>query len=137
MADLSITSGQVLPGAGAVIQDMISFNAALVAGDVVFKDDETGSAGRADCNAAQADTRTPYGIALNTAAVGQPVRVLRSGRITIGATVTPGTAYFSSSSPGGLCPVGDLTTGMSPTFIGIAVSTTELLVNITPSGVIL
>lgn len=136
MADLSITAANVIAGAGATIVDMTAL-ATIAAGEVVFRDDETERAGRADSNAASADTRTPYGIALNGASAGQPIRVLRSGPITIGATLTAGTAYFLSGNVGALCPAADLSSGMYPSFIGIATSTSVLLVNSTPSGVAL
>ena len=70
-----------------------------------------------------------------TAGIGQPVRVLRSGPCTIGATLTAGVAYYLSDTAGGICPVADLSTGEYPCLVGIATSTTVLDVRFQYSGV--
>ena len=48
------------------------------------------------------------------------------GKITIGATVVPGTMYGISATAGGICPMADLTTGNYVTPLGLAISTTVL-----------
>jgi hypothetical protein len=136
MADLTITAANVVAGAGAVTEDRVAL-AAVTAGQVVYADDVTGNVGLADNNSGTAQIRVVRGIALHAAAIGQPVKVHRSGPLTIGATMTAGVAYYLSATPGGICPVADLSTGMFPTILGIATSTTVLNVNIQAAGVAL
>ena len=136
MADISITATAVLAAADA-ITDNGSAGATVTAGQVVYKDSSDGLWKLADNNSATAAVRTPSGIALNGAATGQPLRVLRSGNLTLNAVLTSGVAYYLSDTPGGICPVADLSTGEYPSIIGIATSTTVLKVNFTTSGVAL
>ena len=136
MADLSITATSVVAGGGAKTVEGIA-GAAITAGQVLYLDSTTNTYKLADNNSATAAARSPDGIALNGAATGQPVEVLTRGRVTIGATMTAGVAYYLSATAGGICPVADLTTGHYPTILGISVSTTVLDVLIHESGVAL
>ncbi|MDB5733226.1 MAG: hypothetical protein JWQ03_3121 [Variovorax sp.] len=137
MADLSITAANVISGAGASIEQAVA-GATVTAGQVIYRDSaDSRKCKLADNNAGTALVRTPKGIALNGAANGQPLAVHERGPITIGATLTPGVAYYLGDTPGGICPVGDLATGEYPTIIGIAISASVLDVNIQPSGVAL
>jgi hypothetical protein len=86
MADLVITAANVLPGSSAVIKEGTA-GAAITAGQVVYADSATNTYKLADCNSATAAVRSPKGIALHAAASGQPIAILTSGLITIGATV--------------------------------------------------
>ena len=136
MADISITATSVIAGGGAKTVEGVA-GASITAGQVVYLDTTTGTYKLADNDSATAAVRSPDGIALNGAASGQPIEVLTRGRVTIGATLTAGVAYYLSGTPGGICPVADLSTGDYPTIIGIAVSTTVLDVLIHESGVAL
>lgn len=136
MSDLSITAASVVAGSNSNTVTG-TLGATVTAGQVVYKDDSDGHWKLADNNSATAAVRVPQGIALNGGASGQPVRVLVSGDITIGATLTAGVVYYLSDTPGGICPVADLASGEYPASIGIATSTTVLKVNITSSGVAL
>jgi hypothetical protein len=133
MSDISISAASVLPGAGAVTEDGLA-GATLTAGQIVYRDTDN-SYKLADCNGASATIRTPRGVALNGASAGQPVRIQKQGEITIGGTLTAGTSYYLSGTPGGLRPVADNTTGDYPSHIGISKSTTVLLLAIAASGV--
>lgn len=82
-------------------------------------------------------TRQVHGIALNSASLNQPVSMIKSGDVTIGATLTAGLDYWLSGTAGGICPRADLTSGMDPILIGVAKSTTLLSVDIQDSGVTL
>lgn len=136
MANLTITAASVIQGEAAVTEQMVAA-VAITAGQVVFRDPVTFRAGLADNNSATVAVRRVRGIALNGAAVGQPVLVLRSGLITIGATLPRGVAFYLSDTPGGICPVADLLTGEFPVILGIAISTTVLNINVQASGVAL
>lgn len=136
MADLSITAANVQRAAGARTANGTA-GATIAAGQVVYLDTAAGTYKLADCDSATAAVRSPAGIALNSASSGQPVEVLTSGGITIGATVTAGVAYYLSPTAGGICPVADLLTGDYPTIIGIATSASVIDVRIHQSGVAL
>lgn len=135
MADLSVTAANVASSAPRIDRKGIA-GATITAGQAVVKA-SNGKYVLADNNSATAALRTPDGIALNGASDGQPLAVHKSGDITIGATLTPGTTYFLSDTPGGICAVGDLAAGEYPCIIGIARSASVLRVNITAAGVAL
>ena len=136
MADLTITAANVIAGAGASLVDMTA-GATVTAGQTVYKEAATGLAKLADCDSGTAEARTPIGIALNGAATGQPVKVLKSGLITIGATMTAGVTYYQSPVAGGICPIADVLSGDTTVIVGIATSTSVLKVGIVASGVTL
>lgn len=133
MADISVTAANVLPGAGAVVEDGLA-GATITAGQVCYRDSD-GTFKLADADGASAIIRTGRGVALNGAAAGQPLRIQRQGEITIGATMTAGTTYYLSNTPGGICPVADVGTGEYYHIIGIAKSTTVMLLALAYSGV--
>lgn len=135
MADLSITAALVLAGVGAKV-DYGKSGATVTAGKVLFEDETTRRFGLADSNGTAA-AKQAIGFALNGASDGQPLAVLRSGPITIGATLVPGTAYYLSDTAGGICPLADVGSGENVVLLGIAASTTVLHVDIQNPGVTL
>lgn len=135
MTDLSITAANVVPGADART-DAGTAGATITAGQSVYLDAATNTYKLADSNGAAA-LRTPVGVALSGASAGQPLTVQKSGDITIGATLTPGVAYYQSDTPGGICPVADVGSGEYSCIIGIAKSASVLDINIQASGVAL
>lgn len=136
MADIVVTAASVVKGAGASVTDMTA-GATITAGQVIYKEAATGLAKLADADSATAEARIPYGIALNGAAVSQPVEVLRSGLLTTGATLTAGTEYWLSGTPGAFCPAADKAAGDRSVLIGIATSTSVMRVLMIDSGVTL
>jgi hypothetical protein len=135
MADLVITAANVAAGSTSTNDRSGLAGATITAGQVVYWDGSRWQL--ADNNSGTTAARTPGGIALNGASSGQPLAVLTSGDVTIGATLTAGVVYYLSGTPGAICPVADLVTGMNPVAIGIAKSTTVLHVDINASGVTL
>jgi hypothetical protein len=91
----------------------------------------------ADNNSATAGARVASAVALNSASLNQPVSIQKSGDITIGATLTPGVVYYTSDTPGGICPVADLASGEYPQIVGIAKSATVLSLGFKSAGVAL
>ena len=136
MADLTITAANVVRGSNAKIEHGDA-GATITAGQCVYRDTTDGEYKLSDADSGTAAVRSVRGIALNSASDGQPMTILRSGDITIGASVTAGVAYYLSDTPGGIAPVADLATGDYPTLIGIAKSTTVIAVKINESGVAL
>ena len=133
MADLTITAANVAKGTNARDTSSYLAGAAITAGQSVYLDTATSTIKLADADAlASSDA---FGIALNSAASGQPITVQRSGNITIGATVAVGVAYYVSTTPGGICLESDLATGDFPHFLGFATSTTVIALNPRACGV--
>lgn len=134
MSDISITSGSVISGTGAV-RVAGTAGASISAGKVVYLDTADNKYKLADADSATAAALSPQGFALNGASDGQPLAVHRSGPLTIGGTLVPGVTYYLSPNPGGICPVADVLSGDHTIILGIATSATVLNVNIQESGV--
>lgn len=137
MVDIAITAANVVAGANARIERGTA-GATIAAGQVVYLDSATtGKWQLADNNSATAAARVPHGVALNGAALNQPIAVQTEGDVTIGATLVAGTAYYLSDTPGGVCPLADLLAGEYVVLLGLAKSTSVLSLNIQNSGVAL
>lgn len=129
MADLVVTAASVVAGSDSTTVSGTA-GVTITAGQAVYLDATTGKWALADADSATAAQRRAAGIALNGAALNQPIRVLTSGDITIGATVTAGVAYYLSGTAGGICPVADIGTGEYVCLVGIATSASVLRVGI-------
>jgi hypothetical protein len=136
MADLSITAANVLAGSGAKTTSGTA-GATVTAGQVLYYDSATSSYKLADTDSATVAARSPAGIALHAAASGQPLTILQSGLITIGATVAVGVSYWLSGTAGAICPVADVAPGDYPVIIGIGVSTSVLKVQFLEAGAVM
>lgn len=133
MTDLTITAGSVLAGSDAGI-DNGKAGETVTAGQVVYKEAASGKFKLTDTDSGTAEVKAAYGIALNGASDGQPLAVQKTGNITIGATLTAGTAYYASETAGGIQPAADVATE-DVVFLGIALSTTVLKLSIINSAV--
>lgn len=127
----------MLPGTGAVIEHGTA-GATITAGQVVYLDEDgNGRYKLADTDSATADVRRPRGIALHGAGDGQPLAIIKSGPLTLGAVLTAGVAYYLSGTPGGICPIADVAAGDYPCVLGMSSSTSVLLVDIQFPNVVL
>lgn len=129
MVDLTITPANVVPDASAV-RAAGTAGETIAAGKAVYLSPSTHKWMLADSNSATVEARKAQGIALNAASLNQPVDVLKSGPITLGATLVPGTAYYLSDTPGGICPLADVGAGEYVCQIGLAASAAVLNVDI-------
>jgi hypothetical protein len=136
MADLTITAASVVAGANAETK-RVNLATTVTAGKAVYLDSSDGKYHLADANSGTSDARNASGICLTGGANGQPGIIQTKGEITIGATMTAGLAYFLSNTGGGICPYADLTTGDYVCFLGIAKSTTVLILDPIFTGVVL
>lgn len=136
MADLSITASAVIAGSNAVVEHGTG-GATITAGQMVYKEASSGKFKLADSNSATAEAKTPYGIALNGCADGQPLAVVKSGDVTMNAVLTAGSSYYLSETPGGIQPAADLGSGENVALLGLAKSTTVLALRIQVPGVTL
>jgi hypothetical protein len=132
--DLSLTAASVVPSSGYTFVDGTA-GETITAGQTLYFKDSDSRYWKADSDSATAAVRSLVGIALSGASAGQPIRVQTGGSITIGATVTVGEIYVLSDTAGGIMPEGDLEQGDYVTIVGIATSSTVILLDITNSGV--
>jgi hypothetical protein len=135
MADLTITAANVVVSGTGQNRASGTAGEAIAAGKAVYLDPTSHKWMLADSNSATVAARTAGGIALNTAALNQPVNILVSGDVTIGATMTANIPYFLSDTPGGICPIADVGAGEYLCELGLAKSTTVLSVSISATGV--
>jgi hypothetical protein len=128
MANLSITAASVARGTGSQVSSGTA-DVAITQGQSVYLDTTTQTIKLADADAL-ASASINVGVSLNAAATGQPVTYQTVGPITIGATVTVGTAYYVSATAGSICLESDLSSGDFPLLLGFATSTT--VINLQP-----
>jgi hypothetical protein len=124
-ADITVTATSVKLSSGT--SSLYNAGAAVTAGQVVYLHTD-GLVYLSDANAS-ATTKAITGIALNGAAIGQPVSVQTSGTITIGATVAVGT------TAGGIAPSTDLASTWGTIIIGVADTTGTIKLQFFDSGV--
>lgn len=129
MATTTITAPT--PGAGAITK-WGTAGATIAAGQTVYLDASTNTYKLADAGAATTDAME--GFALTGAASGQPIKVLTGGLLN-GTGFTDGEAYFLNTTAGNIGLYADLTANTDYiTYVGVATSTTTMLVNIHVSG---
>lgn len=136
MADIAITAANVIATGGARQVDGVA-GAAIVAGDMLYRDAATHTYKLADCDSGTAAVRSPAGMALNNAAIGQPIKLAKSGAVTVGAALTAGVTYYLSPTPGKICPIADVQSADYPVIVGIAKSSSILDIRIHEAGVAL
>lgn len=134
MAAISITAANVVAGSNATRDTGIA-GEAITAGQAVYLAAATNRWMLADTNSATAEARVAKGVALNGAAINQPVAVIKEGDLTVNAVLTKGVGYYLGGAPGAIVPVADLTTGDYTCFLGIAKSTTVLAIKVQSAGV--
>jgi hypothetical protein len=134
MADLSITAANCVPGADAQFLYGVA-GETIAAGKAVYLASSTNKWMMADANSGTAEARDAKAIAVTGSSNNQPIVCQRAGSLTLGATMTAGTVYYLSDTPGGICPVADIGAGEFVEVIGVATSTTVMSLILTYSGV--
>jgi hypothetical protein len=129
MADITITAASVVASSNAA-RDIGTAGETIAAGKAIYLSSTTGKWMLADSNSATVEARKAIAIALNGASLNQPVSIMKNGDVTIGATLTPGVAYYLSDTPGGVCPIADVGAGEYVCLLGLAKSATLLSVAI-------
>lgn len=129
MADLTITASAVVKTSTTSILEGIA-GGTVTAGQPVYKD-TTASNTLKPCDADVLASSKAVGIALHSASTNQPLKYASRGDLTMGAVMTKGVPYFVSTTAGGICPYGDLASGDYVTFLGVASSTSNLVIGIT------
>lgn len=134
MADIAITAANVLKTSTTKTKDGVA-GVAILAGQYIVRDPVTRRMILGDGDVLVTDVEYS-GVALNTAAIGQPVEYAWGGDLTVGAVLTgPGRIYILSSTPGALAPVADLAVGDFTLVVGIAKSTSIITLNPQTAGV--
>ena len=129
MAALTITAANVVPGANARLVEGTAGEAVAI-GQSTYQKASDSRWYKADSNASsEAAGSVDRGIAVSTAAAaGQPLKIQVSGTLAFGAILTNGEIYVvGATAAGDINPEGDLTTGWYVTLLGVATSTSNLL----------
>lgn len=125
MADVTMTATAVKKADNNAKVETAYSAEAIAIGDAVYMNTSSKWA-KADADLAATDE--VRGLALNSVSgADQPVTVITEGNLTCDG-LTKGTPYFLSTGAGKICPIADLLAGDYVTFIGIATSTTNLLI---------
>jgi len=135
MADLSVTAANCVPVAGSPPPEFGTAGETITAGKPIYLASATNRWMLADSNSATAEARQATALALTGSSSGQPIAYMRTGDVTLGATMTAGVAYYLSDTAGGICPAADVGAGEYACLIGIAASTTVLRLGFNYSGV--
>jgi hypothetical protein len=136
MADLTITAANIIAATGAAISEGTA-GETITAGMALYKDaaDSNSLKGaQHDGTEAQAEC---VGIALNGAADGQPVSYITRGTLAMGSILTAGVTYVVGAGAGGIAPDADVGSTDYKTVLGVALSASNLAVNLNVSGVAL
>lgn len=133
MAAETITAANVLPTAGVTLK-RITAAVAITQGQVIAKDADK-NAILADANGS-AYAKVPVGIAVNAAAIGQPVDYVDDdATFAPGFTPVAGEFYILSATAGGICVVADSASGWASVLLGIGSATAgKLNLKITAGG---
>lgn len=134
MVDLVVTAANVVAGVGASIKTGTA-GAAISAGEALYEDATDSNSLKGAQHDGTAEEAAFVGIALNDAAVGQPVQYITSGPLTMGAILTAAQVYVVGAAPGGIAPIADLGTGDYTSIVGVATSGTVLELKPYVSGV--
>ena len=131
--DLTINSSLVVKSSGARTNKSYSAGTTITAGEAVYYVSTSGWLKATSLGtAAQAGSGGLFGIALHNAIASQPLTVITSGPLTIGATLVTGTPYMISFTTGKICDFAYLALAglVYATYLGYASSTTVLNMSI-------
>ncbi len=141
MTDIVITAGSVVPSATATIARGTS-GATVNAGQPVYQDTNNKMQLTNANNVGHPEQAAGVGLAVNTAASGQPIEYVTGGDVAMTTTpaLVPGKVYVLGTGIGGLSLSADLDAASPSTrygsVIGVATTTTNLRIGIVNSGVL-
>ncbi len=120
MTDLAINPNQVVTDlTQPATYEQGTAGEAITAGGAVYLDSATQHYLSTDANDTDATLADARGIALNSAAANQPLRIQRTGRLTLGVAAAPvaGQLYVVSAASGKMAPASDVATGWHTTLV--------------------
>lgn len=134
MVDLVITAANVVAQSNAR-RSSATASEAIDAGEAVYLL-ANGQAALANSETS-ALTAAAKGIALNNAALNQPVTYITAGDVDLGVTLSAGKKYLVSGTSGGIQPIDDVTAAANEwiTELGHASTTALLTVRLDVTGV--
>lgn len=137
IAALTITTTAVVPGSGAVIRTAVA-GEAITIGMAVYIRDSDGKLYKSDANDSSTPDNLIDGVAISTAtAAGQHITYQVGGTLAFGAILTAGMLYVSGAGTAGdINPATDLTTGWYTNVIGVATSTSNMLLSPWETGAV-
>lgn len=127
MAAISVTASSVAPGSGCTTTTGTA-GATITAGQCVYVD-ASNLIQLVDVDASDIAS-TIAGVSLNAATSGQPVTYATGGHVTFNAVLVKSKAYVAGATAGEINPIADHTTAWRMSLLGIAKSTTSLLLTI-------
>jgi hypothetical protein len=137
MPDLVVVAANVKATATGLAKQQANAGEVIAAGDVVYLETVAPNAGKwllADANVA-AKARIG-GVALNGAALDQPVTAATQGEIDLGVALAVGRIYVLSGNPGKIAPSTDLITGWTTCILGVATAANKLKLSILNSSAV-
>ena len=134
MADLTVTT--IEPADSRTRAITAQAGEAISAGDLIYLDSADTKMKLADASAAA--TSGVVGISLTSAAAdGDYLVYVTSQTIDLGAILTAGTFYYLSATAGKICPAADLVSTNVVTQLGYATSTSQMILNVVDTGVVI
>lgn len=133
MADLVVTAADVNKVSGNVAHG--TAGATITQGQTVYQKSTDGEwyLAQSDGTAEESGYGVEVGIALTSAADGQPITVQISGEIDPGVAAAIGVIYCVSETAGGIAPMADITTDSYITILGVG-DATNIDLSIQASG---
>ena len=137
MADYTVTPANVKISGSNVRVVTVQAGEIITEGAALYLDAVSSKYLLAD--ATDADKATVVGIAITSAAADDHLLMQTSRNYFAGTTLVVGDPIFLSATAGGgkLCPHADLVSTDLVTLIGFATSTTEVELNIDPTGIVI
>jgi hypothetical protein len=133
MADHVVTPANVLKSNNGTVRNGTA-GAAISAGDALYYDTATGTYKLFDANGA-GDAKNFAGIALNSAAAGQPIALCEEDPdFTPGFPLDEGDVVIGSATAGKLCPVADAASGHYVTVVGVGKGNNKVVLKKVASG---
>lgn len=137
MSDVTVVASSVAPANASTTIVRATAGAAVSAGQAVYADPAANFTIKPAQATNQAQATNVVGIALDSAAVGQPVAYASAGDVQFNNTpLTPAAVYvLSAANAGGIAPTSDLVTGNYATLLGIAAGANVLRLGVTITNV--
>lgn len=135
MADISVTAASVKVASATTRVQQVTYGGTVTHCQPLYSD-STDSNEYKPADADAAASSVAVGVSYTPGGDGDIGHIVTSGRINVGgAHLTQGVPYFVSTNAGGICPYGDLASGDYVTYIGTAISTSVLEVDIHATGI--
>jgi|CXWL01.1.fsa_nt_gi hypothetical protein len=133
MADITITKANVAPGTNATFVTGTA-GGTVTTGQPVYLDSTDGNKVKAADADAEASASC-VGIAVCDALDEQPVVYQTAGNLGFGAILTKGSAYYVTTTAGGIGLFAEIASGDYVSQLGIASSTSNLVVKLNVTGI--